>query len=122
MRHPTIGARNQRDCLSHRAFFILFVPLFLVQGWLDFHDDDSIYQFVFDIKPYLPLYKALGFDYEDDPYGQRLLADAVERLGLSPGQQNYLHKLWSGKASNEYQNVLLVSFFCLLLGLGAKVL
>lgn len=59
-----------------------------------------MYQFVFDIKPYLPLYKALGFDYEDDPYGQRLLADAVERLGLSPGQQNYLHKLWSGKKPN----------------------
>ena len=75
---------------------------FVVQGWLDFHDDDSIYQFVFDVKPYLPLYKALGFDYEDDPYGQRLLADAVERLGLSPGQQNYLHKLWSGK---EFERV-----------------
>ena len=72
-----------------------FIP---VQGGTGFQDPDSLYQFVFEMKPYVPLCKALGFNYDDADYdGHKLLADAVERLGLSPGQQSYIHKIWSGK-------------------------
>ncbi len=63
---------------------------------MEFVDGENLYQFVFDLKPFLPLYKSLGIDYEDDPYADKLLADAVERLGLSPGQHTYLQRLWSG--------------------------
>eukprot|EP00794_Sanderia_malayensis_P004750 gene4750-5374_t len=68
-----------------------------VQGGLEFLDEDSHYQFVFDMRPCLPVYKSLGIDSGNDPYADKLLADAVERLGLSPGQHTYLQRLWSGK-------------------------
>jgi len=68
-----------------------------VQGGTGFQDPDSLYQFVFEMKPYVPLCKALGFSYDDDYDSHKLLADAVERLGLSPGKQNYIQKIWSGK-------------------------
>ena len=81
-----------------------------VQGVMDFQDNDSLHQFVFDAKPYVPLCKALGFSYEDDPNGHKLLADAVERLGLSPGQQHYIHKLWAGR-KDGYRLFHLVGLF-----------
>ena len=67
---------------------------------IEFQDEKTLYQFVFDVPPSLPLYKSLGFDEQDDPYSEKLLEDAVQRLGLSPGQQHYLQRLWSGIKAN----------------------
>ena len=81
-----------------------------MQGGIEFQEDETLYQFVFDVRPCTPLYKALGVSLEEDSYGQKLLADAVERLGLSPGQQHYIHKLWSGKPLSCIQGNLLLYF------------
>ncbi|XP_065061789.1 DEP domain-containing mTOR-interacting protein-like isoform X2 [Rhopilema esculentum] len=73
-----------------------------VQGGIEFQEDETVYQFVFDVRPCTPLYKALGVSLEEDLYGQKLLADAVERLGLSPGKNEpFVNEDKSSRSSED---------------------